>query len=204
MRPLILASTSPYRANLLRQLGVPFDAHSAHVDEEVVKKSGLEPREVARVLARQKAEALAEQFPDAILIGGDQVAEVDGLILDKPGTVEKSIAQLKRLSGRTHSLWTALALHDATTGTTCDLVHEHRMTLRALSDGQIRQYVERDQPLDCCGSYKIESLGIALFEKIEGHDHTAIVGLPLMELVTLLGEMGITIPPEGGEVEERN
>ena len=198
MRRLVLASGSPYRASLLRQLRVPFEACASEVDEESVKNSGLSPREVARRLAREKAEALAERFPDALLLGGDQVAELEGQILDKPGTREKSEEQLRLLSGKTHSLWTALALHDASSGVTRDLVHEHRMTMRSLSEGQIRRYVAEDLPLDCCGSYKIESLGIALFEKIEGHDHTAIVGLPLIELVSLLREFGVVVPPEEG------
>ena len=195
MQRIILASTSKYRRTQLEQLGIPFEAHASHVDEEVLKAEELSVQELALALARLKAEALAESFPDALLIGGDQIAEVDGEILNKPETFENACAQLKRLSGRAHHLWTAIAIHQPSTGRTEQLIEQHIMNVRPLTDGQIEYYVKHDMPLDCCGSYKIESMGISLFSSIEGKDHSAIVGVPLMQLVATLQTFGVQWPP---------
>ncbi len=189
---LILASTSPYRRALLGRLGLPFRVMAPRVNEETFKTMGLAPRALAEILAAQKASVVAERDRDAIVIGSDQVAEVEGRILDKPGTAEAAEAQLRMLSGRDHRLITAIdvmhrGLHNSHTDVTT-------LTMRALDDDAIRRYVEADQPLDCAGSYKLEVRGISLFERIESADHTAIVGLPLIALTTILRSLGVVIP----------
>jgi len=194
MPRIVLASTSPYRRQLLEQLDIPFETHAPGVDEDAFKNQGLEPSELSKLLAQKKAEALAELFPDALIIGGDQVAEIDGECLSKPGTPEKACQQLKQLSGRAHRLWSALAVHEPKTGRTEVSLEKHTLTFRPLSDIQIEKYVALDKPLDCAGSYRIEGRGIALFSSIEGSDYTAIIGLPLIRLVSLLESFGLTFP----------
>jgi septum formation protein len=189
---LILASTSRYRGELLARLAVPFVAAAPDCDEEAYKSRGFTPRELAETLALTKAESLRAVYPDAAILGGDQLAEIDGEILGKPGTEAAARAQLTRLAGRTHTLITAVAIvHGERILRHTDVT---RLTMRPLTADQIARYVAADAPLDCAGSYKLEQLGIALFSRIESEDHTAIVGLPLLALATLLGEIGIVIP----------
>lgn len=190
---LILASTSPYRRALLDRLGVPYEAVAPRCDEERVKARGGAPAAIAAELARAKAESVARRCPDAHVLGGDQLVDLDGEILGKPGTAAAAEAQLRRLAGRTHRLLTAVTLRSPD-GEHRELLDEHRMTLRPLTDAEIRRYVARAAPLDCCGSYKIEGLGIALFEAIEGRDFTAIMGLPLVGVAALLRHEGWAIP----------
>jgi septum formation protein len=189
---LVLASTSPYRRDLLARLGVPFVAAAPDCDENAHKSRGFSPRELAETLARLKAESLRAAHPDAAILGGDQVAAIDDEILDKPGTEAAARAQLARLAGRTHTLITAVALLVG------DRFLQHtdvtRLTMRPLTEAQIARYVAADQPLDCCGSYRLERLGIALFSRIESDDHTAIIGLPLLSVAAMLGEIGFVIP----------
>jgi septum formation protein len=189
---LILASTSRYRGDLLARLGVPFVAAAPDCDEDATKATGLAPQELAETLALAKAESLRAAHPDAAILGGDQVAAIDDAILDKPGTEAAACAQLARLAGRTHTLITAVALILG------DRILRHtdvtRLTMRPLTADQIARYVAADQPLDCAGSYKLERLGIALFSRIESADHTAIIGLPLLSVTSMLGEIGIVIP----------
>ncbi|MEP7121257.1 MAG: nucleoside triphosphate pyrophosphatase [Byssovorax sp.] len=189
---LVLASTSRYRAELLARLGVPFVAAAPDCDEDAYKAAGIAPRELAETLALLKAQSLRAAHPDAAILGGDQVASIDDTILSKPGTEAAACAQLARLAGRTHTLITAVALLRG------ERILRHtdvtRLTMRPLSPEQIARYVAADQPLDCGGSYRLESLGIALFSRIESADHTAIVGLPLLALTAMLGEIGIVIP----------
>ncbi|MFO0627945.1 MAG: nucleoside triphosphate pyrophosphatase [Polyangiales bacterium] len=190
---LVLASTSRYRRGLLARLGVDFEAVAPDCDEEALKP-GLAHLEVparAQHLARAKAQSVAAQFPDAVVLGSDQIAEVDGEVLDKPGTPERARGQLLRLAGRTHRLHTAVTLLHAPSGRLVEHVDTTRLTLRALSTDAVARYVERDAPLDCCGSYRVESLGIALFARIEGDDPTAIEGLPLMRVAAMLADLGL-------------
>jgi septum formation protein len=189
---LILASTSPYRRALLERLGIPFRAMRPGIDESGYKAYETIPRTLAEVLATAKAVAVGSDFPDAIVIGSDQVATLDDLILDKPGTPQRAAEQLAALSGREHRLITAMAvsyLGDLTLHTDVTT-----LAMRRLTPGEIARYVEVDHPLDCAGSYKIESRGITLFEKIVSEDHTAIVGLPLISLTTILRSLGVAIP----------
>lgn len=149
--------------------------------------------DLARGLALAKARSLAPRCPDALILGADQLAELDGELLHKPGSEENARAQLQRLAGRTHRLVTAVTMLRAGDQHAETLVDVHHLTMRALTDEEIARYVQRDQPLDCAGSYKIEALGIALFERIDGADFTAIVGLPLVAVVTLLGRFGVRV-----------
>ncbi|MGE0433027.1 MAG: nucleoside triphosphate pyrophosphatase [Planctomycetota bacterium] len=190
---LILASTSPYRRELLERLGIPFRAEASGVDESLVKADGLMPERTVMQLALEKAGAVSKKRKGAIVIASDQAPEFDGELLDKPGTVERAVAQLQRLSGKTHRLLTALVVHDGRTGKTVQHMDVHTMAMRKLTRAQIEAYVERDQPLDCSGSYKWESLGVALFESVRGDDSTAIIGLPLIRLVAILQEMGVDV-----------
>jgi septum formation protein len=189
---LILASTSRYRGELLARLGVPFVAAAPDCDEDAYKARGLSPQELAETLALVKAESLRAAYPDAAILGGDQLAAIDDEILGKPGGEAAACAQLARLAGRTHTLFTAAAL--ITRGRILRHTDVTRLTMRPLSAEQIARYVAADQPVDCAGSYKLEQLGIALFSRIESADHTAIVGLPLLAITAMLGEVGIVIP----------
>lgn len=186
--PLILASTSKYRGALLKQLGRDFEALAPGVDEDQLKHQDLSPTQLAIELARLKSLAIFNLRPDACVIGSDQVCMLNGEILSKPGTVENAIAQLTKMQGSHHELITAVSIFSPQ-----GEIHFHNRTLlfmRPLSKEQITQYVLADQPLDCAGSYKLESLGIKLFEKIEMDDHTSIIGLPLIQLNNHLLKLG--------------
>lgn len=185
--PLILASTSKYRAQLLARLGLPFTTEAPGVDEAPFKKG--EPREVARVLALAKAEAVAKHRPEAVVLGSDQVCALGAAIVDKPGTTENARAQIARMAGRTHELITALAV--SYRGKTDVHVDVTRLTMRKLTADEIARYVAKDNPVDCAGSYMVESLGIALFERIESEDFTAIEGLPLLATVAMIRKLGL-------------
>jgi septum formation protein len=189
---LVLASTSRYRRELLARLGVPFRAVAPACDEESLKRPGEAPRERAERLALAKAESLRELEPGAILLGSDQAATLDGAILDKPGTRARAAEQLRRLSGRTHELVTAVVLvHPGGVARHTDVT---RLSMRALDDAAIDRYLDADEPFDCAGSYKFEARGVALFEQVATKDPTAIVGLPLIAVTTLLRDLGLAIP----------
>jgi 7-methyl-GTP pyrophosphatase len=191
--PLVLASTSRYRRALLQRLGLPFQVDSPRCDEEVGDER--DPVHIVRELSLRKARSVAGLHPGAVVIGSDQVLALDGGILTKPGTAERARAQLKRLSGRTHRLVTGLALIDGREGRDGAEIVDHedyRLTFRTLGDAEIARYVELDQPLDCAGSYKLESRGIWLIEHLDGEDDSSIVGLPLLRLTRHLRALGIT------------
>ena len=191
--PLVLASTSPYRRALVERLGLAPEIEAPGVDESVPGPPGEAPADRAVRLAIAKARAVHERRPGALVIGSDQVVDLDGEVLGKPGDAAGARAQLARLTGRRHRLVTALAVvhPDGRLETALDV---HEMTMRPLDAAAIGRYVDRDAPLDCAGSYRIESLGIALFELIEGRDFTAIVGLPLIALSSILGSAGLHVP----------
>ncbi len=190
MRRLVLASTSRYRRGLIERLGVPFEAIAPNVDERAVL---LPPKALAAALSGAKAEAVAAVVPDALIIGSDQVPSIDGEALEKPGTPERAEVQLRRLAGRTHELITGVCVLDAATGERREHLDVHRITLRPLTAAQIAAYVARDEPLDCAGAYKVESLGISLMASIEGEDFTAITGLPLIAVTRMLAELGLDV-----------
>lgn len=196
-RPLILASSSPYRRALLEQLRLPFECIAPHIDEAAM--SGEDPTGLARRLATEKARALADTHPDALIIGSDQVAECNGGTLGKPGTPERAVEQLKSCSGRRVHFHTGVSLLDSRSGTQRSEVETFTVQFRQLDDRQIRRYIALENPLDCAGSFKAEGLGIALFEKMEGSDINSLVGLPLIRLVDLLREFGVD--PLDGEAQ---
>lgn len=189
---LVLASTSPYRRRLLERLGVPFEVAAPDVDERALSADGTPPGELAERLARAKARAVAWSRQGAAVLGSDQVCSCDGRILHKPGTADGAVAQLSRLQGRSHQLCTAVAIVHA--GRETAWIDRTTLVMRPLTDAQIRRYVARDEPLDCAGSYKLEEAGIALFDRIETQDHTAITGLPLLRLTRELVALGFDVP----------
>lgn len=188
---VILASTSTYRADLLRRVLERFEQASPGTDEDHV--DGEAPGMRAARLAEAKARAVAAQRPGAVVIGSDQVADLDGIVLDKPGTVHAAHAQLAASSGRDVVFHTAVCVIDAQ-GDALVHVDETRVTFRALSPTDIERYVERERPLDCAGSFKCEGLGIALFERIVNEDPTALVGLPLIATSRMLRKAGVALP----------
>ena len=192
MPPLILASSSRYRAELLQRLGLPFEQVAPAIDE-TRGKDELAADYVAR-LARDKAAAVAGTHPGAIVIGSDQCSECRGEILGKPHTEARAIEQLQRSAGQRVTLWTAVAVHDPSSGRARVETVPTEVQFRRLGAEAIRRYVAQEQPLDCAGAFRAEGLGIALFEKIEGSDPNALIGLPLIALVRLLSQLGIVLP----------
>jgi len=188
---LILASSSRYRAALLEKLGLPFRTVVPDVDE--TPTADETPRDLVARLAALKAEAGARGASDALVIGSDQVAELDGGILGKPGTAERARAQLAALSAREVLFHTGLCLFDTRDGSRQLTVVETPVRFRPLSEDQIRDYVNREQPLDCAGAFKSEGLGIALFERLGGTDPNALIGLPLIELCSMLARAGLPV-----------
>ncbi|MBK8259010.1 MAG: septum formation protein Maf [Polyangiaceae bacterium] len=193
--PIVLASTSPYRMALLEKLGLPIQALSPKLDERAFEQSSglLSTQALASALALEKAKSLASDCPGALIIGADQIAEINGQRLYKPGSPENAVAQLEQLAGRTHRLITAVSVFSTQQNRAETSLFVHHLTMRSLPRQALVNYVARDSPIDCAGSYKIESLGIALFEEVTGNDFTAIVGLPLTGVVTLLGRFGVQI-----------
>jgi septum formation protein len=191
-RILVLASTSPFRKALLQRLGVDFETLSPEVDEAALEAESAEA--MVKRLSEAKARAAETDYPDALIIGSDQVAVCDGGVLGKPGNHENARRQLARLAGHRVSFLTGLCLYDSATGSAkLDLVPYH-VTFRRLTDEQIERYLRAEQPYNCAGSFKSEGLGISLFESMEGEDPNALIGLPLIRLVSWLNEAGISIP----------
>jgi len=189
---LVLASTSPYRRALLSRLGIPFRCVPPRFEESSLDCVERSPRAVAEALALGKAASIAAAEPESTIIGCDQLVALDGRIFGKPGTADCAIEQLTAMSGRAHELITAVVV----------LQGEHQaahtditvLKMRPLNQDEIARYVARNQPFDCAGSYKIEEAGIALFETIATEDHSAITGLPLIRLTTILRLLGFAIP----------
>ena len=200
-RTLVLASTSRYRRALLERLGLVHEAVAHRCDEDAYKDGSLAPDELARTLARAKAESVRSMHLDSFVIGSDQLLNLDGAVLGKPGTKERANAQLAMLSGRTHRLVTALAVITPD-GSLHEHLEVHHMRMRTLRAEEIERYVDVDEPLDCAGSYRIERLGIALFERIDGHDFTAIEGMPLLALSNLLRREGFLLPRSAWALRE--
>lgn len=194
MNRIILASKSPYRKELLARLGISFEQQNSNFDENTLKSKIHDPLKLTQELAIAKAASVQNQYPDAIIIGSDQVCHFSGEILGKSKSIEKSFQQLKKLNGKMHELVTSYAiLHNKKSIVKTNVT---KLFMRNLTDDQINKYLSTDNPIDCAGSYKLELNGISLFNKIETDDHTAIIGLPLMELANDLNEMGIVVPPE--------
>lgn len=192
MTPLVLGSTSRYRRELLQRLGLPFEVDRPEVDES--PRPGEAPAALAVRLAEAKARAVAGRHPGAWVIGSDQVAELDGRPLGKPGGPEAAFAQLRAASGREVRFHTAFCLYSAARASAhagLDLTTVH---FRALADAEIARYLAAEQPYDCAGSFKCEGLGITLFEAIDNRDPTALIGLPLVALARALRAAGYALP----------
>lgn len=189
---LVLASTSAYRRMLLERLQLPFVTARPDVDETPLPAE--RPPDTANRLALAKAQAVAERFEDALIIGSDQVAHMGGEIFGKPGTEERAIAQLQRMNGRSVVFHTALALINTRSGKVHLDSVPTEVRFRTLSDAEIVRYVEREQPLDCAGAAKSEALGITLLDALSGDDPTALVGLPLIALSRMLRAEGLLLP----------
>ena len=190
-RRLILGSTSPYRRELLSRLAVPFDVVSPEVDE--TPRIGEAPAQLARRLALAKARAVATNFPQAVVIGSDQVADLNGLSLGKPGSHERAVVQLRQMRGQTVIFQTAVAVVCMQSGFEEVDLAAVKVRFRKLGDDEIENYLRAEQPYDCAGSAKSEGLGIALLESINNDDPTALVGLPLMRTCRMLRAAGITL-----------
>jgi septum formation protein len=189
MPPLVLGSTSRYRRELLARLRLPFEVASPRVDETPL--AGEAPAALALRLALAKARDVASRQPDAVVIGADQVCDLDGEPLGKPGDHVRAQAQLRRLSGRSAVFQTALAVVRASTGFESVQLAPVRVQFRTLGDAEIERYLQLEQPYDCAGSAKCETLGIALLDAIESDDPTALVGLPLIRTAQMLRAAGI-------------
>ena len=189
---LILASESPYRKELLERLNLSFITSPAHINEEDIWQTDLTPLEVSIELAKRKAKKVSELYPDDVIIGSDQVISLDNYIFGKPKTRDKAIQQLIQLRGKTHQLMTSVCLlgqgKEIIFSNTTELLIRHDLT-----ETDLEKYVDYDQPLNCAGSYKIEGMGIALFEKVETSDFTSIIGLPLMETAKQLEHFGFKV-----------
>ncbi len=190
-RRLVLASTSRYRRDLLQRLGLPFEVASPHFDETPIP--GEDTAATALRLATGKAESLVRTFPDALIIGADQVASSEGRRLDKPGGHENAVRQLRALSGKSAQFDTAVSLLDAREGELQSRVVPCRVTFRTFDEKIIETYLRREQPYDCAASAKAEGLGIALIERIDTEDPTSLVGLPLIALTAMLGRAGLPV-----------
>ena len=189
----ILASTSKYRAQILKDFGLEFVQMSPKVNEDdlKIKYKNLTPLELCKSLAQEKAKSLATEYPDCIVIGSDQLGEFNGRILGKPGSIEKNVEQLLLLNGKTHDLITSLCVCYKNRIEIATVVA--RLTLRQLSEKQIRAYVSHDMAIDCAGGYKIEQQGIALMQSIETNDFTSIKGLPLLAFNDCLIKLGVNL-----------
>ena len=190
-RTLVLGSTSPYRRELLQRLGLAFEVAAPDVDETAL--AGESPRSLAIRLALAKARAVAARFPKAVVIGSDQVADLAGIALGKPGSHERAVAQLRQMRGASVVFQTAVAVVCNDIGFEQVELAPVRVQFRDLSDGEIETYLHAEQPYDCAGSAKSEGLGIALLDAIDSDDPTALIGLPLIRTCRMLRAAGIEL-----------
>lgn len=189
--PLILASTSPFRKEVLERLHLPFETFAPDIDESPLADES--PSDLVQRLSEEKAKAALNYYPNALIIGSDQMSVLDDKIIGKPGTHDKAVAQLKAASGRRVDFLTGLCLFNSATGETQTDLVRFSVHFRQLSDDQIRGYLKQDQPYNCAGSFKSEGLGIALLDGMEGTDPTAVIGLPLIRLVQMLEQQQVKV-----------
>lgn len=190
MTAIVLASTSPFRRALLEKLTLPFITDAPETDETPL--TGETAIQLVQRLAHAKAEALAMRYPSHLIIGSDQVCVLNGVITGKPHTRENAIAQLAQASGNIITFYTGLALLNSASGKAQILCEPFHVHFRTLSAAEIEAYVDKEQPLNCAGSFKSEGLGITLFERLEGRDPNTLVGLPLIALCEMLRNEGVT------------
>jgi MAF protein len=188
-RELVLASSSPYRQQLLAKLGLPFQAASPSIDETA--RPGETPAQLSLRLAEEKARALAGRFPAHLIIGSDQVAMLEGVQLGKPGDFAGAVGQLRAAAGKAVEFFTSVCVLDSASGESMIDMDLTRVRFRPLTGAQIEAYMEKERPYDCAGGFKSEGLGIALLEKLETADPNALVGLPLIRLAGLLEKFGV-------------
>ena len=193
--PILLASSSPYRKQLLEKLQLPFACASPDIDESILKDE--KPEDYVLRLAVEKAKALASDYPDHLIIGSDQCAVLkqgeQNIVLGKPHTVENAVKQLSNASGQSVTFLTGLCIYNSKTKQHSSLVEPFIVHFRELTQAQIERYIDQEKPLDCAGSFKSEGLGIRLFKALEGRDPNSLIGLPLIALVDLLGQQGIQV-----------
>lgn len=189
---ILLASSSPYRRQLLEKLGLTFSSESPDIDECAHDQETV--REMVERLSLQKAHALVKHHPNKIIIASDQSASLNNKALGKPGNFEKAFEQLKAQQGQVIFFYTGLVVYNPHNQTYLSALDITKVHFRELSDQQIRNYLLTEQPYDCAGSFKSEGLGITLFSKIENQDPNALIGLPLIELVNLLSQVGLNLP----------
>jgi septum formation protein len=190
--PIILASSSPYRKQILERSGIAFESCSPDIDEtpQIDESASV----LVERLSRQKAQVLADQFPDALIIGSDQVAECNGEIFGKPADREAAIRQLTLASGNVVTLHTGLALLNSKTGIIQSTVDTYEVLSRELSNERICRYIDSEKPYDCCGSLKVEGSGICLLKNLSGTDPNTLMGLPLLRLIDMLENEGVSLP----------
>ena len=194
MKKLVLGSTSPFRKEILAKLNIPFDCAKPDIDESALDNES--PVELVERLAIEKAKAVAGEFPDALIIGSDQVAMCDGEILGKPHNFENAVKQLEKFSKKTVVFYTGLCVYDSGLDYTTALIEPFLVHFKELSRTDIENYLHAEQPYNCAGSFKSEGLGICLFEKLEGNDPNTLIGLPLIKLVELLKQHNVDVLAE--------
>ncbi len=191
MKTLVLGSTSPFRKSILEKLNLPFECAKPNIDETALV--GETPQALVERLAIEKAKAVASEFTDALIIGSDQVAVCEGEILGKPHNFDNGVMQLTKFSNKSVTFYTGLCVFDSSNNTTKSLVEPFIVHFNELSQTEIENYLKAEQPYNCAGSFKSEGLGICLFERLEGDDPNALIGLPLIKLVLLLKSHGLNV-----------
>ena len=192
MRTLVLASTSPYRLKLMRQLDLNFHVAAPRYKERI--DPSVSPELLVKHQALYKAKSLSEFYDDALIIGSDQVfVDARRRVIGKPGSTAKAVDQLKEMQGRRHTFYTGLAIFDCASGESLSEFETYTIKMRQLSDEQINDYVKKENPIDCAGSFKIEGLGITLIEQMSGNDYNSLIGLPLILLVDMLLKFDVKV-----------
>lgn len=191
MSRIVLGSSSPFRKALLEKLDLSFDCDSPDIDETPLKSE--HPKDMVVRLAKAKAEAIAERHPQSIIIASDQCATLDGEIIGKPGDHDNAVKQLQNASGRTVTFYTSLCVFNAATNQYEETVEPFYVYFRELTEEQIDNYLKKEEPYNCAGSFKSEGLGIALFERLEGNDPNTLIGLPLIQLIKILEKFHVEV-----------
>jgi len=195
MQQLILGSSSPFRAEILAKIGLPFITASPDIDESQL--AGETPEQLVKRLSEKKALAIAIKYPASLIIGSDQLAVLDGQVLGKPGDHENAVKQLTASAGKTVKFLTGLALYNSQTKHMQSLVEPFEVSFKTITAKQIEFYLQQEQPYQCAGSFKSEGFGISLFSKLDGDDPNSLIGLPLIKLIQLLAVEGIdTLQPQ--------
>jgi MAF protein len=194
MKTLVLGSTSPFRKSILEKLNLPFECAKPNIDETAI--AGETPQALVERLAVEKAKAVYEEYPNALIIGSDQVAVCEGEILGKPHNFENGVKQLTKFSGKSITFYTGLCVYDSVNDKPISLVEPFTVHFNQLSQAEIQSYLKAEQPYNCAGSFKSEGLGICLFKKLEGDDPNTLIGLPLIKLIEILKQHDLDVLAE--------